>query len=191
MSKDFTVRRFAFSELNPEAQQKAIDKTVEWLNIILDADEITEQLKQEFGQIIADGGGNYPSAVEILWDLSYSQGSGVSLQGYLAKEEAFNMKWPSKAAKIIFRHESREVHEQSFSVEYLDADGEEIEGLAGLGFSDQWRDVCNKLKDFGYKEIEYQTSEERAREDLAEREADDGNYVWLKNGTKAPVRGKV
>lgn len=188
--KDFTVRRFAFAELDKDAQEKAIEQEIQHVNETMDTDLVSEVLIDHIAWHITEQKKETLDDLDVLWSLSYSQGDGVSFKGTLTKEEATGLEFPAGVSRVKFTNQGRYCHYNSFNITYYDEDGceiyDEVEGSDA--FKSYWQNMSRELEKKGYDVIEDLTSESRARESLME---DDDNYIYLESGVISPIRGEV
>jgi hypothetical protein len=189
--KDYTVRRFAFSELSTHSRETAINKLQDTLHEYLDEREITDYLR---GQI-EDSLGGYPDEdIEIAYSLSYCQGDGVAIYGMLRRSDAPDLTWPEGADHVMLTRNSwghHYSHWNSFSVEIYDAQGETVEDSDGTRILEtQLRDLCRELERAGYKYIEGMTSREAAIEYL-ENEESEIDPLFLENGERDYPKGTL
>jgi hypothetical protein len=188
--KDFTVRRFAFAELDKEGQEKAIEQEVQHAHKNIDSDLITEILIDHIAWHVTEQKKQTLYDLDVLWSLSYSQGDGVSFKGSLTKEEATGIEFPAGVSRVKFTNEGRYTHWNSFYIEYYDEDGSEIYGdvEGSEAFMSYWQDMSRELEKKGYDAMEDLTSESRARESLME---DEDNFIYLESGVISPIHGEV
>lgn len=189
--KEYTVRRFAFSELNERARERAIDQAQNSLLEFLDEREITDYLR---GQI-EDSLGGYPDEdIEIAYSLSYCQGDGVAIYGMIRRSDAPDITWPESAAYVTLTRNSwgaHYSHYNSFSVDVYDEEGEIVgEGDGTRILETQLRDLCRELERAGYKYIEGMTSREAAIEYLQNEESEI-DPLFLENGDRDYPQGAV
>lgn len=158
--KEYTVKRYSFSELSEHARERAIKDMQRRLNEWIDEREITDYLN---GQIDDALGGELIS-YDLRYSLGYSQGDGVAIYGQITREEAPNLTWPARAEYVnLVRNQwaTHYSHYNTFSVEAYDADEESV-SLEGEVIETQFRDLCRELATKGYKYIESSTDEESA-----------------------------
>ena len=158
----YTVTRYAFSELSPEAQEKAV---TDWQNNKWQQDSswwltpmLEERLDEELGSDNQD--------LKIYYSFSYSQGDGVALEGRITPETAPLLTWPAGAAYAYLKHSGHYYHSRSFSLTVETDEGDEIEGEAVTVLLNQLRDVCDTLEKIGYKAIEEDMKESSIREEI-------------------------
>ena len=189
--KDYTVRRFTFSELNEGARERAISKLQDTLLEYLDEREITDYLR---GQIEGALGGYPDEDIEIAYSLSYCQGDGVAIYGMLRRSDAPDLTWPVNADHVTLTRNSwghHYSHYNSFSVDVCDEEGEIVEEVEGNRILEtQLRDLCRELERAGYKYIEGMTSREAAIEYL-ENEESEIDPLFLENGERDYPKGTL
>jgi hypothetical protein len=185
--KEYTVKRYSFSELKGEARERAIKDMQRRLNEWIDERELTDYLN---GQIEDALGGELIS-YDLRYSLGYSQGDGVAIYGQITREEAPNLTWPARAEYVnLVRNQwaTHYSHYNTFSVEAYDADEESV-SLEGEVIETQFRDLCRELAIKGYKYIESSSDEESAItyiEDIYEDEFTlDGKYSPITNSEVA------
>ena len=158
----YTVTRYEFSELSPEAQERAVndwrdDKASDdcswWLTPLLE-DHLDDQLGSEDQQL------------NIYYSLSYCQGDGVALEGRITPATAPLLTWPAGAAYAYFKHSGHYSHAYSFSCTVEADEGDEIEGPAVDVLLNQLREVCFSLEKIGYKALEADLEESNIREEI-------------------------
>jgi hypothetical protein len=189
--KDYTVRRFAFSELSTHSRETAISKCQGTLLEYLDEREITDYLR---GQIEGSLGGCPDEDIEIAYSLSYCQGDGVAIYGMLRRSDAPDLTWPVNADHVTLTRNSwghHYSHWNTFSVEIYDVDGETVDDSDGTRILEtQLRDLCRELERAGYKYIEGMTSREAAIEYL-ENEQGEIDPLFLENGERDYPKGTL
>lgn len=164
------INIYKFDELDKKVQEKVLDKFREnedfsFLEDMLN-DQITELLKEESIE--------EQNKTNVLYDLSYSQGSGVCFIG------TFKMKVLDKEYTITIKHMGHYYHSKSveFFIEVLGSDGcEDISSDIYVLFRDRYNRICVKLERIGYEEIEYRNSEENIIETI-----DNNDYEFYANG---------
>lgn len=174
--KVITKTVYNFSELSESAKENA---THHYNENLLDSDDVTEQLEQD---LFAVGTEDYeycfPGA-KISWSLSYCQGDGVSFTGQWQGKnlesivkKAYSNAVPLKVLRVLpyltltlQRISNRYSH--PYTVECcIDSDRNYSDRMWKLMLEvqskiDSYRlSVCKKLENYGYSEIEYQSSEE-------------------------------
>jgi hypothetical protein len=189
--KEYTVQRYAFSELTEGARETAISKLQDTLLEYLDEREITDYLR---GQIEGSLGGYPDEDIEIAYSLSYCQGDGVAIYGMLRRSDAPDLTWPVNADHVTLTRNSwghHYSHWNSFNVEIYDVDGEIVDDSDGTRILEtQLRDLCRELERAGYKYIEGMTSREAAIEYL-ENEQGEIDPLFLENGERDYPKGAL
>ena len=196
--KDYTVRRFTFSELSEGARERAITKLQDTLLEYLDEREITDYLR---GQIEGALGGYPDEDIEIAYSLSYCQGDGVAIYGMLRRSDAPDLTWPEGADHVMLTRNSwghHYSHWNSFNVEIYDVEGEILDQDTDTGYGadgtrileTQLRDLCRELERAGYKYIEGMTSREAAIEYL-ENEEGEIDPLFLESGERDYPKGTL
>lgn len=167
--KEYTITRYSFEELSPEAQEKALEAWRYSLHMEIPDYLLEESMLEELAREIT-GAYDLPGAddLKISYSLSYSQGDGVSFSGRVNKETAPGLSWPDSAIYAEFKRNSNHYsHGYTVTPELFDAEGEEIsDGIEE--FRESYLKICRNLEKYGYKWIEEWTSEAHAREDIAE-----------------------
>lgn len=185
---EYTVRRYSFSELNEEAQSKAIEDTRTRLLNWLGEEEITNYLEYKLEEDL----GSLPTNITIAYSLSYCQGDGVALYGRLHKGEATDLSWPEGAYYVDLVRNSwsnHYSHYNTFNVEAYDENDEPID-LAGSPLEEQLRHLCKRLETLGYRYIENETNELSALQFLTDEEREEEGS-FLEDGTRDLPRGIV
>jgi len=185
---EYTVRRYSFSELNEEAQSKAIADTRNRLLNWLGEEEITNYLEGEIEKDL----GILPEEITIAYSLSYCQGDGVALYGRIYRAEAPDLSWPEGSHYVDLVRNSwsnHYSHYNSFNVEAYDDNYDSID-LAGSPLEEQLRHLCKRLETLGYRYIENETNELSALQFLTDEEREE-NGSFLEDGTRDLPRGIV
>jgi hypothetical protein len=189
--KEYTVQRFAFSELSEGSRETAISKCQGTLYEYLDEREITDYLR---GQVEGALGGYPDEDIEIAYSLSYCQGDGVAIYGMIRRADAPDLTWPEGAAYVTMTRNSyghHYSHYNSFSIDICDEEGEIVDDFDGTGILEtQLRDLCRELERAGYKYIEGMTSREAAIEYL-ENEEGEIDPLFLENGERDYPKGTL
>lgn len=174
--KHYTVTRYAFSELEEQAREKAIESYRELLSKMLMPEETEDYLRGR----LEDRLGGSADDITIRFSLSYCQGDGVAIYGRLSREEAGNLTWPAGSAYAELSKNSggyHYSHYKTFNVKVLDDDLEELY-LDITTLEKQLRNICRELERDGYKFIESFSSRESALKALS----DDDEEVYLIDG---------
>ena len=174
--KNYTITRYSFEELTPEARIKAIENERNSAYNYIPEEFLSESMRQQLNYLIF-GEDIYPGKLDISYSLGYCQGDGASFTGRINRSEALGLPWPANAdyAEIV-RGDRRYSHAYTIRAELFDDTGEELE--TPKEFADEIRKICGKLEELGYAEIEEWSSEARAIETLSEF-----GDIFLVNGT--------
>lgn len=177
--KEYTIERYSFEELSDQAKEKAIEKARYDLHINMPEEFISMPLEEKLSELI-------PNAdLELRYDLSYSQGSGLSFTGTITRENAPDFAWPDKAIRVNIGSSTHHYcHALTMTYEFLDEDYGEVNSDSEV-FRDQILAICNQLEKLGRRLIELETSEESARAYLTDMEE-----VFLSDGTISIPRGE-
>jgi hypothetical protein len=175
--KEYTITRYSFEELSPEAQALAVQNERNDLYLHLPEEFISEDIRQELAEQL--GSPDYALGLELRYSLGYSQGDGASFTGTLTRQSAPALTWPEGAERAelisITHHYS---HAYTVRAELIDAEEETLDDSPAVElFREQIRDVCKVLERVGYKSIEDYSSEYSARECLR-----DAGEVFLASG---------
>ena len=167
--KEYTITRYSFEDLSPEAQEKALENWRHDLYLTLPDYLMEESMLEELAREIT-GAYDLPGAedLKIAYSLSYSQGDGVSFSGRVNKETAPGLSWPDSATYAEFNRGSHFYsHAYTVTPELFDAEDQEIsDGIEE--FRESYLKICRSLEKYGYKWIEDYTSEAHAREEIEE-----------------------
>ena len=167
--KEYTITRYSFEDLSPEAQEKALENWRHDLYLTLPDYLMEESMLEELAREIT-GAYDLPGAedLKIAYSLSYSQGDGVSFSGRVNKETAPGLSWPDSATYADFRRNSNHYfHGYTVTPELFGAEDQEItEGLEE--FRNSYLKICRSLENYGYKWLEEWSSEAHAREEIEE-----------------------
>ena len=179
--KEYTLTTYSFSELSEDAQEKAIDKHAQFLNEVMDSDEIAEVMNWKLAELAG-----YPNINDMEecplkvydWDISYSQGSHVGIKGGATREECPNLAWPEGSISVSLSYHN--YYRQQVTL--YDMEGEELDDVSE-DFKDSIYSLSQDLMRAGYTEIEYQTSRESVIESI-----EANGYDFHENGDIARVR---
>ena len=182
--KEYTVTRYSFEELSPEAQEKALEEWRYSLHRDLPEYFLEEAMLDQLAREIT-GDYELPGAedLKISYSLSYSQGDGVSFTGRVYKDKAPGLSWPDSAAYAEFSRGSHHYsHAYTVAPELFDAEEEEIsDGIEE--FRESYLKICRNLEKYGYEWIEEWASEAHAREEIAKA----GDIFLLSGKVDHPV----
>ena len=192
MPKIREIQVYSFSELSPAAQKKAIEKWQRLEHENLDSDRITEMFKERLEEK------GLPSK-DINWSLSSSQGDGVAFYGTLSTTkyvEKNNLKKKYQSIAGLFMDINASIepvggrrysHANSMKLEMdvesssSDLTPAQTKLLRELHdhIADDIKKTSREFEKDGYKEIEYMTSEENAKETIEANE-----YEYDVNGNQ-------
>ncbi len=179
--KTIEVKIFEFSELSPEAQQTAIKKEIERAHEFLSLDTFNDDANEK----IKEAGFINPV---LSYSLSCCQGDGLSFKAdkydklvdlfiqVLGPGKERTAKLLADSCAQVFKGNTGHysyAHKSQVDL-YLDehtnvTDTKNIDGCIAQVLTlleDIYMKLCKELENQGYKEIEYLTSEECARENL-------------------------
>lgn len=163
--KEYTVRRYSFTELDEKAKEGAISAMRESLYEVISEDALTDYLTDR----VMDALGGGSEDIKLAYSLSYCQGDGVAIYGTIQREDAPDLSWPGGASYVELSKNSwghHYSHYNSFNVDVYDEEGEVIADSRII--ETQLRDLCRQLERDGYKYIEGSTTEEVATDQLME-----------------------
>lgn len=163
--KTYEITRYAFNELSSQAQERAIEKIRESESENYPQELLSEIMNQQASYLLAGHYDGLAKDLNLYYDLSHSQGSGVAFSGEIFKEQAPNLTLPENCYRVVIKHSGRYYHEYSFDIELYDIDYEEIEESESV--LEQLRDICRQLERYGYKWEENYFSDTNMKE-LAE-----------------------
>lgn len=161
---------YKLEELSEEAKEYALSKWNENQDYPFLTDDLREYIREELDElglkIIGVSTTENPS-IRPLYDLSYSQGSGLMFEATLEDKEG-NI--------YTIKQSGHYTHERSTNIEGVNQEGEYIETK---DFEENiYIPLCKRVAKKGYEEIEYMESMESFSETC---EAND--YKFLENGT--------
>jgi hypothetical protein len=180
-------RGIPFERLSKAAKERAIEETQEFLNTDLRVEEITEM----FGEFLAERG--FPD-MKVYWSLSYCQGDGVAFEGSIdmdeiAKHDEYVVEQLARgvllgvadddwnwSGKITQHGNYSHAYSMDLELEWEltgltdgDTTFEQLDEIARAirdHLAEKIKSLSREMEDMGYKEIEYQTSEEMAKETI-------------------------
>lgn len=178
-----TVTVYKFEELSPTVQKKLIEKWQRDAHEFFEASTLTDSFKQSLEEV------GLPSD-DVNWSLSYSQGDGVGFYGNFSigeylKKNKLTAKFKGLKPLIdgmdinasLGRRSHHYNHWNNMTVD-LEVQGdvtpEQEKLLKQLDehIQEHVKAFSKQLEKEGYQEIEYQTSEEQARESLTNDDLD-------------------
>lgn len=181
---------YTYDELQPDAQQRALEKLRNDAWESLDSDMVTEDLNAYLIQLGTGTNNGVVSnkelydthSVRIYWQVTYSQGDFAAVEGYLRRSELPNLAWPEGVQYVRVVTTGRGNH--SYPEYVSTADEQEIYG--GELFdatADMIQKLNRKLYRYACQQIEGYTSEEYVLDayrdiyELTRRFTIDGDYA--------------
>lgn len=178
--KEYKVTRYSFNELSEEARERAIVREQELTHEFLPTEVVGEVLAEEVSLALSgDREALIGSLKSKAWDLSYSQGSHVGIDGEIEVSKAPLINWPAGAHSVKFNHH----HYYGQRVTLFNSEGDELDDSGEL--RDELRKVERSIMSAGYKFIDGMTSREVAIESLNELE----EPIFLESGERDYPRG--
>jgi len=164
--RKFKVTTYKFSELSPEAKEKAKKSYYESVQYGCEQYEfLQENLTEILKADLKEAGIEYED-LEVLYSLSYSQGDGLCFTG----------KFKDNDFSVVITHRGRYYHSNSVDFQFYDEAGEEIED--NEEFKKWYKDECKKLEKEGYAEVEYIMDDKEFSE-----LSDDNGWEFTEDGT--------
>lgn len=170
ITKEYEV--FTFDELDQKAKDRALkdyncDNDYQFLSNDL-AERLHELLVENKVKDLNDTSKAGTKPTPVWYSLSYSQGDGTMFEG--------NFEW--NGYSVTIKHSGNYYHSNSKTIDITDEEGNEPETDEPLkAFESIYQSICNELENYGYKEIEYQSSEKCFRENCESNE-----YNFLSDG---------
>ena len=159
--KEVKVKVYKFDELEDKIKEKVIEKFQNENDFVF----LSDFLKDELEILLNEKGIKSDNAVIMNYNLSYSQGSGVAINGCFEYKDFF--------IKIEARDEFKNSMNFNISKDYNDVENEKIINK----IKNMFYEICDKLMKFGYDTIEYENSEEAIKENIENNE-----FLFRKNG---------
>lgn len=170
------IEVYEFDELDEEAQEYAIEQEVDRRRTS-DIPSLQFQIKQAFIRKFEECDWlelRQDEDFKVRYDLSYSQGSGVSMVGDIIWTDDKGAEW-----KVIVRttRGARYQHKNTIKVKTVDCWNHKAEKLvnkdesnrpSGATVMSKLRKWCDEVEKTGYEIIEDHRSEERAEEHIRE-----------------------
>lgn len=194
--KTIEITLFKFNELSEEAQQKAVEKEQKYA---YEDGEVLHYFSEKCKEKAKEAGF---FDTEIQYSLSYSQGDGLSFSaGSVDIDRFITEALPAPIKPSIFNALKTVIYkvaitgntgihysyasrkDVSIETDYPQHNYNDYSNIAGLietienHIQNVYMDLCRELEKSGYEEIEYQTSEEAARENLISND-----YYFTENG---------
>lgn len=162
---------YNFDELSQEAKDKALEEFNKDNYYPFLEDDLREYIHEELEEagikVLGVATSDNPS-IRPYYSLSYSQGDGLMFEAQLEDKDG-NL-------YTIKHNGGNYYHERSTNIVGLDQEGNEIDTS---DFEENiYIPICKRVADRGYREIEYQQSEEAFAEDCEANE-----WTFLKDGT--------
>lgn len=188
--QEYTVTRYRFDELSETAREKAIKNMSDTLWNDLEY-WLEESLLEKVGELL---GSDDCNNLRLRYSFSYSQGDGASFTGVLTPEQAPLLSWVEGVEYVdIISIDTHYAHYNTIGVAYFYKDNEpwsepsESQQAQEKVFTEQIKQVCRDLANYGYKLVEGATNEESAIEYIRENYADD----FTIDGKYDPIYEKV
>lgn len=146
------IQVYKYNELNEKAKDKVLNSFRE-----NDYPFLEEGLKEELIRLLDDNNVYGQKDLKLYYQLDYSQGGGLCFIG--------DFEW--KTYKVYIKHtDNHYYHSNSVSIDLIDEQGDyvDIENQDFQCFKTIYKDICKILERQGYKEIEYENSEECIKE---------------------------
>jgi len=168
-AKQVPITVYEFKELNPKAKEYAKKLWYEDEDYPFLSDDLTEFIKTEL-----ENAGIQYDKLKVLYDLGYSQGSGLCFEGNFVY----------KNTRIIVKQSGHYYHSNSVSFDFEDENYESIdENETTNEFKGIYKDICRKAEKAGYKEIEYRMTDEEFDE-----LCDANGYNFYESGKMANLK---
>lgn len=165
--KTKTITLYEYSELSPEAKEKALDKWNEYNDDPLMQSHMINLLKEE----LDERGIKYDTdSIDVRYSLSYCQGDGFMFLG--------EIDW--KDYTVTIKHSGHYYHSDSKTIDMKYDTGEDVsdDEPEFAEFEAIYQEICKKMEQVGYDNIEYVTSEEYFIE-----ACDVNEYTFREDGT--------
>jgi hypothetical protein len=160
IQKEYTL--YTFDELSQKAKDKARAK----YNEDNDYPFLQADLRERLHELLEEKGYTHGD-ITPLYSLTYSQGDGLMFEGTV---------YDDRHNTYTIKHAGHYYHERSTDITATDENGEEFD--AEEFEKNVYIPLCEEVRDIGYKEIEYQESEEYFAEICEANE-----YTFLSDGT--------
>ena len=161
--KTKTIELYEYSELSPEAKEKALAKWNETNDDPLMQSHMINLLKEK----LEERGIKYDTdSIDVRYSLGYSQGDGFMFEGKLEDE---------KERAITIKHDGNAhyYHSHTANIDYPEASETDY-----AKFEKVYQAICNEMERIGYDETEQQQSEESFQD-----ACDANEYTFRKDGT--------
>lgn len=188
-----TVNAYQFNELGQDAKRKAID----WYkNSVLNHQNNLETFEDTCLEAAQNAGFDN---IKLCYSFSYSQGDGASfssatldllkfLEGEKVNLKAYEKRVLQEYCVIKIGHHRHYAYAANSDVDFYfnyHKDMPNIEKLAGKIcelIQARYLSLCAQIEKDGYKELEYQYSDERVTEEIEENE-----YLFTDSGSRSIV----
>lgn len=196
--KTIELKLYKFEELSQEAKDYAVDKQRDYE---YEHGNPLEFFSEVYNEKLLEAGFE---ETKIQYSLSYSQGDGLSFSAkYFTKLELLYLevlgKGKEKTAKLLaentevritgntghycYAHTSQvDLYFENYT-SYINCENidniENVQGQVLNKLTTIYMNLCKELEDIGYKEIEYQQSDEAIQETIIANE-----YDFLEDGTQ-------
>jgi hypothetical protein len=170
--KTKTIKLYEYDELSKQAQEKAFRT---WAQDVYDpylpshlGNLVKEELDERKIKYDTD-------SINCLYSLGHCQGDGLMFEGKLYPSYGKGREYT-----VIVKNSGRYCHKYSRTIDMRDEEGVDAdeEGRDYKDFVAMYEAICDKVRDAGYAEIEYQQSEEAFREACEANE-----WTFRENGT--------
>lgn len=156
-----TITLYDYSELSPKAKEKALSNWNENNYDPMMQSDMINRLKEE----LEERGIKYDTdSIDVRYSLSYSQGDGFM---YIGKIE-----WEGETVTVTHSN-AHYCHMYTASIDTGELKSEDVDSFKAM-----YEEVCRKMEEVGYNEIEYQQSEEYFME-----ACDANEYTFREDGT--------
>ena len=155
------INIYKYEELSKEGQEKALNNHIENNQYDFLSDDLDEYARE----LLKEKGVSIENDFKVMYDFSYSQGSGSQING------VFRI----KNTTIYIRHSGSYYHEKA--INYIEEENKEGEELETFKYYDLFQEIFKDITKQGYKYIESEDSEENFK-DLCEC----NEYEFLSSG---------
>lgn len=176
--KKVSITLYDCDELSPDAFAKAHQDWAEYQDDPMFPAHLMNLVKEELDErkIAYDA-----DTIDVHYSLGYSQGDGLMFEGTLYPDYG-----AGRCYKVVVAHNSPHyAHERTASFDWRDADTdgdanteEGEEGRDYAKFTEEYREICRRVRDEGYNAIEYSRSEE-----LFKDQCEANEWTFEKDGT--------
>ena len=161
--QEFKITRYSFDELSDESKAVAIETEQRNMHEYMPTEYIREVLESALSFAFTGDADALRGQLKCNdWDLSYSQGEHVGIDGEIETNLSHPIAWPSDVTKARFNYH----HYYGQQVTLYDIDGQELDDSPAV--SKQLIEIEREIKRKGYAAIDDYTSETNAIESLKE-----------------------